>query len=77
MSGGTTCLKGMPERTEKDYVALLPAGAKVKSIATPERKYMVWIGGSILSSLQSFSPWITRDMYEESGPSIVHKMCAF
>ena len=33
MSGETTCLKGMPERTEKDYVALLPAGAKVKSIA--------------------------------------------
>lgn len=77
LSGGTTCLEGMPERTEKDYVALLPAGAKVKLVAVPERKYSVWIGGSIMSSLQSFSSWIQKDMYEESGPSIVHKMCAF
>ena len=77
MSGGTTCLQGMPERTEKDYVALLPAGAKVKSIATSERKYMVWIGGSIVSSLQSFNSWIPRDVYNESGPSIVHKLCQF
>nr|XP_027227283.1 actin-like [Penaeus vannamei] len=48
----------------------------IKIIAPPERKYSVWIGGSILSSLSTFqSMWITKDEYEESGPGIVHRKC--
>ncbi|CAA6656449.1 unnamed protein product [Spirodela intermedia] len=35
----------------------------------PERKYSVWIGGSILASLSTFQ------QYEESGPAIVHRKC--
>ncbi|KAJ5073701.1 actin [Anaeramoeba ignava] len=48
----------------------------VKIIASPERKYSVWIGGSILASLSTFSNmWISNEEYEESGPSIVHRKC--
>merc|ERR1712023_467339 len=44
---------------------------KVKIIAPPERKYSVWIGGSILSSLSTFQQmWISKQEYDESGPSI-------
>jgi len=48
----------------------------VKIIAPPERKYSVWIGGSILSALGTFqSMWITKQEYEDAGPSIVHRKC--
>ena len=42
-----------------------------------ERKYSVWIGGSILASLSTFQQmWISKQEYDESGPSIVHrKVC--
>merc|ERR1711972_1060499 len=37
-------------------------------IAPPERKYSVWIGGSILSSLSTFQQmWITKQEYDECG----------
>lgn len=41
---------------------------KIKVLAPPERKYSVWIGGSILSSLATFQTmWITKSEYEEAG----------
>ncbi|KAK4907663.1 hypothetical protein LTR28_000428 [Elasticomyces elasticus] len=50
---------------------------KVKIIAPPERKYSVWIGGSILASLSTFQQmWISKQEYDESGPSIVHRKYA-
>merc|ERR1711913_182579 len=49
---------------------------KIKIIAPPERKYSVWIGGSILASLSTFqSMWISKQEYDESGPGIVHRKC--
>jgi hypothetical protein len=39
---------------------------KVKVVAPPERKYSVWIGGSILASLSTLQMWISKDEYEES-----------
>merc|ERR1712157_268750 len=49
---------------------------KIKVVAPPERKYSVWIGGSILSSLSTFQQmWISKGEYDESGPTIVHRKC--
>merc|ERR1712038_1948605 len=76
MSGGTTMYRGLKERMSKEMTALAPASAKVKIVAPEERKYSVWIGGSILSSLSSFSDmWITKEEFDESGPKIVHRKC--
>ncbi|UJR26509.1 hypothetical protein I4U23_007836 [Adineta vaga] len=76
LSGGTTMYSGIADRLEKDLKGLIPSNMKVKVIAPPERKYSVWIGGSILSSLQTFDAmWITKREYDESGPSIVHRKC--
>jgi actin-related protein len=45
----------------------------VRVIASPERKYSVWIGASILATLSSFQKmWISKEEYNEYGPSIVH-----
>jgi len=76
MSGGTTMFQGIAERLHKELTALAPPTIKVKVVAPPERKYSVWIGGSILSSLSTFQAmWISKDEYNESGPSIVHRKC--
>merc|ERR1712017_64830 len=54
LSGGTTMFQGVGERMTKELTALAPSTMKIKVVAPPERKYSVWIGGSILSSLSTF-----------------------
>jgi len=76
LSGGTTMYNGIAERLTKEVVSLAPSAMKIKVVAPAERKYSVWIGGSILSSLSSFqSMWITKSEFDEAGPSIVHRKC--
>ncbi|KAF7252048.1 Actin, alpha cardiac muscle 1 [Varanus komodoensis] len=76
LSGGTTMYPGIGDRMQKEITALAPSTMKIKMIAPPERKYSVWIGGSILASLSTFQQmWISKDEYEEAGPSIVHRKC--
>merc|ERR1712243_130769 len=76
MSGGTTMYPGIADRMQKEITALAPSTTKIKIIAPPERKYSVWIGGSILASLSTFQTmWITKQEYDECGPSIVHRKC--
>nr|QWE91173.1 beta-actin [Placidida sp.] len=76
LSGGSTMFDGLSERLSKEVSALAPPAMKIKVVAPPERKYSVWIGGSILASLSTFqSMWISKDEYDESGPGIVHRKC--
>merc|ERR1719414_984010 len=76
LSGGTTMFAGIGERITKELTALAPSTMKIKVVAPPERKYSVWIGGSILSSLSTFQQmWISKGEYDESGPTIVHRKC--
>jgi len=76
LSGGTTMFAGIAERMDKEVTNLAPPTMKIKVIAPPERKYSVWIGGSILASLSTFQQmWISKEEYDESGPAIVHRKC--
>ena len=76
LSGGSTMFPGSADRMQKEITALAPPTMKIKIIAPPERKYSVWIGGSILASLSTFEQmWISYQEYNESGPSIVHRKC--
>uniref|UniRef100_A0AAF5CZZ9 Col_cuticle_N domain-containing protein n=2 Tax=Strongyloides stercoralis TaxID=6248 RepID=A0AAF5CZZ9_STRER len=78
LSGGTTMYPGIADRMQKEITALAPSTMKIKIIAPPERKYSVWIGGSILASLSTFQQmWISKQEYDESGPSIVHLIKIF
>ncbi|PBC28137.1 Actin, clone [Apis cerana cerana] len=68
---------GIADRMQKEITALAPSTIKIKIIAPPERKYSVWIGGSILASLSTFQQmWISKQEYDESGPGIVHRKVA-
>ena len=65
---------GIADRMQKELTSLSPSSMKVKIVAPPERKYSVWIGGSILASLSTFQNlWCSKQEYDESGPGIVHR----
>ncbi|CAM0950106.1 unnamed protein product [Alopecurus aequalis] len=76
LSGGSTMFPGIADRMSKEITALAPSSMKIKVVAPPERKYSVWIGGSILASLSTFQQmWISKGEYDESVPAIVHRKC--
>merc|ERR1712099_71104 len=76
LSGGTTMYQGLPDRLKDEIVALAPAGAEIKVIASADRKFAVWKGASTFSSLSTFaSSWITKADYDEHGAGIVHRKC--
>jgi len=73
LTGGCSMFPGIADRLQKELAALAPSTMRIRVIAPPERKYSVWIGGSILASLGSFQQmWISKEEYDESGPSIVY-----
>ena len=68
--------EGLADRLKKEVTELAPKTMTVKVIAPEERKYAVWVGGSILSSLATFPQMvITKKEYDEAGPQIVHRKC--
>ncbi|KAJ7157612.1 actin 2 [Mycena crocata] len=76
LSGGSTMFPGIADRMTKELTAMAPSSVRVRIVAPPERKYSVWIGGSILASLSTFQNlWCTKQEYDESGPGIVHRKC--
>ncbi|CAI2372170.1 unnamed protein product [Moneuplotes crassus] len=76
LSGGTTMFPGLGERLYKEMKDLAPQTMKVKVIASPDRKYAVWRGGSTLAKLSTFAGmWVTKEDYAEFGESIVHRKC--
>ena len=76
LSGGSTMFPGIRDRLAKEITAVAPSSVKVKINATTERKYLVWLGGSILGSLTNYiQMWITKQEYDEYGPEIVHRKC--
>ncbi|KAL3738493.1 hypothetical protein ACJRO7_019943 [Eucalyptus globulus] len=78
LSGGSSVFPGMAERFSKEIAHLAPSSAEIKVEAFPERKYAVWIGGSIVASLSSFQQmwmWISKAEFDEFGPSIADWKC--
>ncbi len=67
---------GLQERLQKDLTEACVETVGVKVTAPPERRYSVWMGGSILCSLASFQDnWISKADYDEFGASVVHRKC--
>ncbi|KAH9483143.1 Actin [Psilocybe cubensis] len=77
LSGGSTKFYGFVRRLQKELDNLTPgSGVEVKIVDIPERKFNVWIGGSILASLSTFRRmWVTKRQWEEFGEEIVHTKC--
>jgi actin len=76
LAGGTTMLRHLPARLEKEVGNLAPSAVKPKVVAPPERVRSVWLGGSMLSSLPQFQQlWISKREYEEHGPGVAFHRC--
>ncbi|KAJ8752123.1 hypothetical protein K2173_001798 [Erythroxylum novogranatense] len=79
LSGGTASMQQLKERLEKDLLEESPQAARVKVLASgnaTERRFSVWIGGSILASLGSFQQmWFSKSEYDEHGASYVQRKC--
>ncbi|KAK2083260.1 hypothetical protein P7K49_038496 [Saguinus oedipus] len=76
LSGGTTMYPGIADRMQKEVTALTSCTMKIKIVTPPEHKYSVWIGSSFLASLSTFQQmWISKRVYNESDPSIIHCKC--
>jgi actin-related protein len=76
LSGGSTLFDGMGHRMWKQIHEMAPSTNAIKILAPPERKYSVWLGGSILASLSTFQTmWINKQEYDDSGPQIIHRKC--
>lgn len=70
LSGGTTCIAEYEKRFVKEYKLIVPSNSvnDIKVSVPSDRKYAVFLGGSILTCLASFAnSWITREDYEERG----------
>ena len=76
LTGGSTMFPGIAERLQKEISALAPPSIKINIIAPPERRYGGWMGGAGLAYLPTFQQmWISKQEYDENGPSIVHRKC--
>merc|ERR1719382_2036110 len=54
LSGGNTMFPGIAERLTQEIKALAPQKIDVKVIASPQRRYLVWMGASVVSQLTTF-----------------------
>ncbi|CAI2372322.1 unnamed protein product [Moneuplotes crassus] len=76
LAGGSTLFDGVNERLKYEIQQLASSNNRIEVTYPPERKYSVWLGGSILGALSTFqSMWITEAEYQEEGASIIHKKC--
>ncbi|KAE9611197.1 putative Actin family [Lupinus albus] len=79
LAGGTASMHQLKERLEKELLEESPHAARVKVLASgnaTERRFSVWIGGSILASLGSFQQmWFSKTEYEEHGASYIQRRC--
>ncbi|RNF26510.1 actin [Trypanosoma conorhini] len=74
LSGGNTMFKGFSSRLAGEVLKEFPGlFGSAKVIAAADRQYSAWSGASVLAGLASFADHLlTRDTFEEHGPSIVH-----
>jgi len=64
MSGGSTMYEGVADRLKQEIINKAPSGAEIRVVASADRKYAVWKGGSTLASLSTFaSSWVTAEDY--------------
>ncbi|CEP00958.1 actin [Plasmodiophora brassicae] len=74
LAGGTTLLRGFPQRLLDEVQRRAPRNVRVRIYAPADRMYSCWIGGSIFSSLATFERmWISRAQFEESGESALFR----
>ncbi|CAL2052052.1 unnamed protein product [Caenorhabditis brenneri] len=74
LSGGSTLFPGLRERLEQEMRQLAPSSMTIRVADAKDHKHSVWCGGSFIASLPKFQEiCISKEEYEESGSSVVHR----
>ncbi len=87
LSGGSSMYPGLPSRLEKELKQLWLTRVlhndasrldkfKVRIEDPPRRRHMVFIGGAVLANIMADKDhmWISKQEWEEQGPSILSKL---
>ncbi|KAF6773813.1 hypothetical protein AHF37_09056 [Paragonimus kellicotti] len=88
LSGGSTMYPGLPSRLQREIKQLYLQNVlkgdtdrlskfKIRIEAPPQRKHMVFIGGSVLANIMkdhSNCSWLTKQEYQEKGLKILDKL---
>lgn len=76
VAGGSTMFPHFETRLQNELSTIVPDNIKTDVVATAERKYAAWIGGSMLSSLSTYQNLvISKADFEEVGANIAHRKC--
>ncbi|KAJ6234074.1 actin-7-related [Anaeramoeba flamelloides] len=77
ITGGSSMFQGIKERMASELSSFwAESPPTIKIIAPEERKYLAWIGGSIMTSLSTMkNKWMTKDEYDEIGPTFINVKC--
>jgi len=77
VAGGTSLTPGFTARLQSELELQWPDRPDVRLLTPADGHLSAWNGAAILSSLNLFhSLWITKQQYNDHGPSIVHRRCA-
>lgn len=76
LTGGTTMIRGFTERLRKEITILAPSNIGINIVAPWERRHTVWIGGSVLGSISTFSQMsISKKEFDEFGAGLINQKC--
>jgi len=76
LSGGTTMFPGFGKRMQKELTAMAPTTMRIRVLYPDDRKHSVFIGGSMLSDLDTFTQMcVSKQEYTENGPTVIHQKC--
>eukprot|EP00455_Lapot_gusevi_P053977 TRINITY_DN8537_c0_g3_i1.p1 TRINITY_DN8537_c0_g3~~TRINITY_DN8537_c0_g3_i1.p1 ORF type:complete len:374 (+),score=61.23 TRINITY_DN8537_c0_g3_i1:58-1179(+) len=79
LAGGNTRFPHLAARLTHELNRMAPTGMEVHVTDTsPDSEYLAWIGGSMLACMSTFQQMcISKQEYEEVGPSVVHQKCPY
>lgn len=78
LSGGTTMIAGFGKRLKQELISLAPPTVRINILVPDDRLYSVFIGGSMISDLDTFNHLcISKQEYAEHGPKVVHTKCGY
>ena len=78
LAGGSTLFDGMAGRVASEVKSrcTIAHTGDVQVLAPEGRGVSAWAGGAMLASIPTFNEqWITREAYDEQGPSVVNTAC--
>ena len=75
LSGGSSLFQGLKTRMQTELEEKVES-VPIEVIMDSQRKYASWIGGSMFASIGTFGKiYVTRQEYEDSGATAVHRKC--